>query len=158
MGTTALSGAGFGFGCSSIVNVEKIGSELSPIVPASQSSATAAAAAARWWKMIEAIVRAYSMLTSETREEAFICRSLSRSVFSASPTIRATRSFSIGGSSSVGMHSMYRWQRSAASAASRAAYAATTRRVKMKGSSARKHRSIRGHSADDAAFAPIPSL
>ena len=109
MSTTASSGTGLGGGGSGSVKPEKI---MSPDgageVESTDASTAAWYASALCEKMIEDMVRPYSMLTSEMREEALSWRSLSRSVFNAKPSIREIRSFSIGGSSSVGMHSMNR--------------------------------------------------
>ena len=60
------------------------------------SSSDTAAFFERWSKMMDDIVRWYSVLTSERSDDAFSCISLSRSVLSASASIRLIRSFSSG--------------------------------------------------------------
>mmetsp|Transcript_55345 Transcript_55345/g.132583 ORF Transcript_55345/g.132583 Transcript_55345/m.132583 type:complete len:424 (+) Transcript_55345:427-1698(+) len=143
--TTPLHGTGRFSSGAGIVNVLKMECWLS-----------SSADSARPWKMMEDIVRPYSMLTSLSRLDALRWRSLSRSVLSARASMRLTRSFSSGGSSSVGMASTKRLNRIRSTACSRAACAAATRLANTNGSSAEKQRLMRSTIASCSAL-PGPS-
>ena len=143
--TTPLHGTGRFSSGAGIVNVLKMECALS-----------SSADSVRPWKMMEDMVRPYSMLTSLSRLDAFRWRSLSRSVLRASASMRLTRSFSSGGSSSVGIASTKRLKRIRSTACSRAACAAATRLANTNGSSAEKQRLMRSTIASCSAL-PGPS-